>query len=188
MPLDRCLVGGLADPLSQMCARGPANKGHALKEFGRWHLECRPAGLSGRESEADYWQTEKMPDSTATIRAWALKNGHTVAERGRLSEEVRAAYASAHKRTKPKPDPTSAPKRPAAKANKPRQPSASKPARQAAAAPVAEPRLAEVLPNPLPRNDGLLERIDSIEKQVAALLARVAELEQPKRGFRRHSR
>jgi hypothetical protein len=32
----------------------------------------------------------------AAIRAWALENGHSVSDRGRISESVRRAYAEAH--------------------------------------------------------------------------------------------
>ena len=38
-----------------------------------------------------------MPDSTAAIRSWAKNNGHDVAERGRLSVEIREEYAKAQK-------------------------------------------------------------------------------------------
>ena len=34
--------------------------------------------------------------SAAEIRAWARENGHEVPERGRVSAEVREAYAAAH--------------------------------------------------------------------------------------------
>ena len=34
--------------------------------------------------------------SAAEIRAWARENGHDVPERGRVSAEVREAYAAAH--------------------------------------------------------------------------------------------
>ncbi|WP_307723676.1 Lsr2 family DNA-binding protein [Cellulomonas persica] len=34
--------------------------------------------------------------SPTELRDWAKANGHTVSERGRISAEVRAAYAAAH--------------------------------------------------------------------------------------------
>ncbi len=34
--------------------------------------------------------------STAEIRDWAVKNGHQVSDRGRISAEVRAAFEAAH--------------------------------------------------------------------------------------------
>ncbi len=34
--------------------------------------------------------------SASEIRAWARENGYDVSERGRVSEEVRAAYEAAH--------------------------------------------------------------------------------------------
>lgn len=33
---------------------------------------------------------------TKAIRAWARENGHEVSDRGRVSAEIRAAYAAAH--------------------------------------------------------------------------------------------
>jgi len=35
-------------------------------------------------------------DDVAAIRAWAAENGYTVSARGRLSADVRDAYAAAH--------------------------------------------------------------------------------------------
>ena len=36
------------------------------------------------------------PASTADVRAWALANGHSVSNRGRIPAHVQAAYRSAH--------------------------------------------------------------------------------------------
>ncbi len=60
--------------------------GHARRTGGR--RGQRSAGSSssstGRSSEA------------ADIRAWARENGYEVSERGRVSAEIRSAYAAAH--------------------------------------------------------------------------------------------
>lgn len=43
--------------------------------------------------------TSVRPDrqQTAAIREWAAKNGHKVADRGRISAEVMAAFTEAHR-------------------------------------------------------------------------------------------
>ncbi len=53
---------------------------------------ARPVSRSGRRSGA------KAASGTAPaeIRAWARENGFDVPERGRVSAEVREAYAAAH--------------------------------------------------------------------------------------------
>jgi hypothetical protein len=70
-----------------------------------------------------------MPDSTAAIRSWAKNNGHHVAERGRLSVEVREAYAKAQKSNRPS-------KAPASKSNAPAKPRQA-PSKRAASKPTA---------------------------------------------------
>jgi hypothetical protein len=59
--------------------------GHGRKVSGR----RRSAG--GRRSVAS-----TSGPSAAEIRAWARENGYDVPERGRVSAEVREAYAAAH--------------------------------------------------------------------------------------------
>ena len=61
--------------------------GHARKVGGR------PAGRSAVRGR----RTASAASGEATaIREWARANGHDVSERGRISAEVRAAYAAAH--------------------------------------------------------------------------------------------
>lgn len=50
---------------------------------------------SGRRSSGAASATEGGP-SAADIRAWARENGYEVPERGRVSAEVREAYAAAN--------------------------------------------------------------------------------------------
>ena len=51
----------------------------------------RPSGSSGGGRKA-----AASGDSPAAIRAWARENGYDVPDRGRVSTEVREAYAAAH--------------------------------------------------------------------------------------------
>jgi nucleoid-associated protein Lsr2 len=50
---------------------------------------------SGRKSSASATAADGGP-SAADIRAWARENGYEVPERGRVSAEVREAYAAAN--------------------------------------------------------------------------------------------
>ncbi|HET9826891.1 MAG TPA: Lsr2 family protein [Nocardioidaceae bacterium] len=61
--------------------------GHARRTGGR-----RRSGRRSTSSGA----AEPAGTSAADIRAWARENGWTVPERGRVSSEVREAFASAH--------------------------------------------------------------------------------------------
>jgi hypothetical protein len=61
--------------------------GHGRKVSGR----RRSAGGVRRPSGSG-----ASGPSAAEIRAWARENGHDVPERGRVSAEVREAYAAAH--------------------------------------------------------------------------------------------
>ncbi|MEP6816729.1 MAG: Lsr2 family protein [Marmoricola sp.] len=54
---------------------------------------ARPAG--GRRS-AGARKSARSSSSAAEIRDWAKANGFEVSERGRISSEVRDAYAAAH--------------------------------------------------------------------------------------------
>lgn len=57
--------------------------GHARKVTG-----SRRARRSASAASAD--------GDTKAIRAWAKETGHEVSDRGRVSAEIRAAYAAAH--------------------------------------------------------------------------------------------
>ncbi len=51
---------------------------------------------SGRKSSAGASAVTEGGPSAADIRAWARENGYEVPERGRVSAEVREAYAAAN--------------------------------------------------------------------------------------------
>jgi hypothetical protein len=61
--------------------------GHGRRTGGR-----RKQGATRRPASGG----EESGASAADIRAWARENGHEVPERGRVSAEVREAYAAAH--------------------------------------------------------------------------------------------
>ncbi len=60
--------------------------GHGRKTSGR-----RRTGAPARKGAAS-----GSGPSAADIRVWARENGHDVPERGRVSADVREAYAAAH--------------------------------------------------------------------------------------------
>jgi hypothetical protein len=62
--------------------------GNARRVSGRSSSGRGGARPSGRRSASG--------EDTAAIREWAKQNGHKVSERGRISAEVREAYAKAH--------------------------------------------------------------------------------------------
>lgn len=62
--------------------------GHGRRAGGRKRTGAKPAA-GGRAASSG-------GPSAAEIRAWARENGHDVPERGRVSAEVREAYAAAH--------------------------------------------------------------------------------------------
>ncbi|HET7683024.1 MAG TPA: Lsr2 family protein [Marmoricola sp.] len=57
---------------------------------------ARKAAGRGRRGRAAGAATSSGGPSPADIRAWARENGMDVPDRGRVSEEVRQAYAAAH--------------------------------------------------------------------------------------------
>ncbi|MBF4615465.1 histone-like nucleoid-structuring protein Lsr2 [Curtobacterium sp. VKM Ac-1376] len=52
--------------------------------------------VSGRSSRSTTAKGRSNPDELAKIREWAAANGHEVAARGRISQQVRDAYAAAN--------------------------------------------------------------------------------------------
>jgi hypothetical protein len=132
-----------------------------------------------------------MPDSTAAIRSWAKSNGHDVAERGRLSVEVRDAYAKAKK-------PTRATKAPAPKKTAPAksassrlsQPSVAKvktpaPATKSRSEAAPKVRLLEEDPAQKDPVHLLTLRVAALEKQLGELHSRLAPVEAKKRSLGR---
>lgn len=65
--------------------------GHGRRTGGR----RRTSSAGGGTRRASGAGSSDGP-SAAEIRAWARENGHEVPERGRVSAEVREAYAAAH--------------------------------------------------------------------------------------------
>ena len=61
--------------------------GHARRTGGRRGGSSRGSSTVAKSSDSG---------NAADIRAWARENGFEVSERGRVSAEVRAAYAAAH--------------------------------------------------------------------------------------------
>jgi hypothetical protein len=132
-----------------------------------------------------------MPDSTAAIRSWAQNNGHHVAERGRLSVEVREAYAKAQKSKRA----TKAPAPTKTATAKPRsvtpKPAAAK-AKAATTAPRPTPIVAPIgaVAEPVAEKsaaDPLAVRVAALEQQLKDLSARLATVESKKRVFGRRS-
>ena len=62
--------------------------GHARRTAGRRGGSSRGSRSSGSSGSGS--------GNASEIRAWARENGFEVSERGRVSAEVRAAYAAAH--------------------------------------------------------------------------------------------
>jgi hypothetical protein len=132
-----------------------------------------------------------MPDSTAAIRSWAKSNGHDVAERGRLSVEVRDAYAKAQKPTRASKAPAPKKAAPAKNTSSPlSKPSVAKvktpapatkiPSAAAPAVPVLEERPVEEDAVQL-----LTQRVAALEKQLGELHTRLAPVEAKKRSLGR---
>lgn len=73
------------------------NSEHAaeLREaFARWIGHARRAG--GRKATGRRSGSASRSGDTGAIREWARENGYKVSDRGRVSAEIREAYAAAH--------------------------------------------------------------------------------------------
>ena len=66
--------------------------GHARRTGGR----RRSSGQSDSKPSRSRSNASSDGPSASEIREWARANGHTVPDRGRVSSEVREAYAAAH--------------------------------------------------------------------------------------------
>ena len=66
--------------------------------FGSWLGHARKVGgrATGRTAARGRRTSSGTSGEATAIREWARANGHDVSERGRISAEVRAAYAAAH--------------------------------------------------------------------------------------------
>lgn len=75
-----------------------ANAAELREAFARWTGHARKAGgrrTTGRRASAASASSSSGGD-TGAIREWARANGYKVSDRGRVSAEVREAYAAAH--------------------------------------------------------------------------------------------
>ncbi len=82
------LSAGNADKLREALA---LYIGHGRRAGGRKRGSSAKAAVNGRGKAA-----AAGGPTAAEIRAWARENGHSVPERGRVSADVREAYAAAH--------------------------------------------------------------------------------------------
>lgn len=57
---------------------------------------ARRAPANKRKSRSSSAAARAKREKTAQIRAWATANGHTIAKRGQLSQDIVAAYEAAH--------------------------------------------------------------------------------------------
>jgi hypothetical protein len=129
-----------------------------------------------------------MPDSTAAIRSWAKNNGHHVAERGRLSVEVREAYAKAQKSNRPSKAPASKSNAPAKPRQAPSKRAASKPTAAILDVPTPVTTPTRALSEPVAETsvtDPLAVRVATLEQQLKELTSRLAEVETKKRPLGR---
>lgn len=62
------------------------------------HARRAPANKrsNARKSRSSSAAARAKREKTAQIRAWATANGHTIAKRGQLSQDIVAAYEAAH--------------------------------------------------------------------------------------------
>lgn len=62
------------------------------EQFASWTEKARRVG--GRRKGAA--RRSDTPGDAGKIRKWAKENGHEVSDRGRVSQAIRDAYATAH--------------------------------------------------------------------------------------------
>lgn len=76
-----------------------ADNAQALREgLASWIGHARKSGGRGaaRSSAAPKRTASRSSSNASELRAWARENGFQVSERGRISEQIRQAYAAAH--------------------------------------------------------------------------------------------
>ncbi|WP_263118158.1 Lsr2 family protein [Cellulomonas sp. RIT-PI-Y] len=65
--------------------------------FGSWVGHARKVSSRGTRAASTGGSARPRRSSDAgDVRAWAKENGYDVSERGRISAEIREAYAAAH--------------------------------------------------------------------------------------------
>ena len=76
-----------------------SDNAQALREgLASWIGHARKSGGRGaaRPSAAPKRSASRSSSNASELRAWARENGFQVSERGRISEQIRQAYAAAH--------------------------------------------------------------------------------------------
>lgn len=68
----------------------------ALAPYIEHARRARRAPANKRKSRSSSEAARVKRQKNAEIRAWALENGHTIAKRGQLSQEIIDAYEAAH--------------------------------------------------------------------------------------------
>lgn len=71
-----------------------SNAADLREAFARWTGHARKAG--GRRTTSRRSSSASSGGDTGAIREWARSNGYKVSDRGRVSAEIREAYAAAH--------------------------------------------------------------------------------------------
>jgi hypothetical protein len=76
----------------------PTHNAELSKEFERWTANARRAGGRGGRSAGGgrSGSTSSSGGDVGAIREWARSNGYKVGDKGRISAEVRDAYAAAN--------------------------------------------------------------------------------------------
>lgn len=65
--------------------------------FGTWVGHARKvSGRGARSGSTGGTSRPRRASDAGDVRAWAKENGYEVSERGRISAEIREAYAAAH--------------------------------------------------------------------------------------------
>ncbi|MEV7973816.1 Lsr2 family protein [Cellulomonas sp. NPDC089187] len=64
--------------------------------FGTWVGHARKISNRGTRSGSAGASRPRRNSDAGDVRAWAKENGYEVSERGRISAEIREAYAAAH--------------------------------------------------------------------------------------------
>lgn len=68
----------------------------ALAPYIEHARRARRAPANKRKSRSSSEAARIKRQKNAEMRAWALDNGHTIAKRGQLSQDIVAAYEAAH--------------------------------------------------------------------------------------------
>lgn len=64
--------------------------------LGSWVGHARKVSSRGRTASTGSVSRPRRSSDAGDVRAWAKENGFEVSERGRISADIREAYAAAH--------------------------------------------------------------------------------------------